>query len=211
MQINRAAVCLDLGLAGAADKAQSATLPLQVGPGAHKAGALIVQGCHFDLQHALAGGSAVAENLEDQAGAVQQFDPPCLFKVALLHGRDGTVHQHQLDLFCLEPRAQLFDLAFAEQHARVHLGQRHGQMAHHFKMPQRMGQRHGFGQRQVGAAPVAVGFYIWVQHKGPRETGPFAFVHLKRRFAQEASSPSYKLIGVLGMIVEMACLYTSCD
>ena len=47
--VNGAAVGLDLGFTGAADKSQTAPLPFQVGPGADKAGALIGQSGHFHL------------------------------------------------------------------------------------------------------------------------------------------------------------------
>src|SRR5690606_7097691 len=90
-------VGLDLGLARTADKTEATSLAFEVGPCADQAGALIGKRRHLDLKHALAGARAVREDLEDEAGAVQQLQPPFLFEVALLNGRDRTVDKDQPD------------------------------------------------------------------------------------------------------------------
>ena len=144
--IDGAAVGLDLRLARTAHKAKATALPFQVGPGAHQTGPLIGQRRQFDLQHAFAGGGPVGEDFEDQAGAVQQFDLPRLFQIALLYWRDGAVDQDQLDLVGLDPGAQFLDLALAEQHAGMRVGQAHDVSARHVQPRKGVGQRDAFVQ-----------------------------------------------------------------
>ena len=52
--VDQAAVDFQLGFAGAAQEAEAAALPLQVGPGPHQAAALIRQMGQLDLQAAFA-------------------------------------------------------------------------------------------------------------------------------------------------------------
>ncbi|KAF0114224.1 MAG: Uncharacterized protein FD150_1659 [Rhodobacteraceae bacterium] len=83
--VDRPTVALDLGFPRAADKAETAALPFQVGPGADQTGPLIAQRRKLDLQHTFAGPGTVGEDLKDQRGAVQKLDAPSLLQIALLH------------------------------------------------------------------------------------------------------------------------------
>ena len=163
--VDGAAVGLLLGLAGAADEAEAAALPLEMGPGAHEAGALVGEGREVDLQHALAGGGAVGEDLEDETGAVQQLDLPGLLEVALLHRGDRAVDQDELDLLGLDAGAQLLDLALAEEHAGIGLGQAHDLRPHDLQPGQRVGQRDGLLERAPGRARSG-------RRRGCRDAGP---------------------------------------
>ena len=111
-------VGLDLGFAGAAEEAEAAALTLKMGPGADQAGALIIEMGEFDLQDAFAGAGAGAENVQDQAGAVDDLAAPGLFQVALLHRGKLGVDNDDADLVFLEQGFLHRDLALAEQHRR---------------------------------------------------------------------------------------------
>ena len=78
------------------------------------------------------------------------------------------------------------------------LGQRHDFRPDHFQIGQGRGQGHGFVQRGPRHTAVAVGFDVGVQNPGPGHTAVMFF--------QLLSSPSYRLIGWAGMMVEIACL-----
>ena len=88
------AVGLELGLARPA-QADAALLSLEVGPAAHQARRQVLELGQFDLQLALEGARAQREDIQDQAGAV---DDPALqrpLEIALLRRAQVVVDQHQ--------------------------------------------------------------------------------------------------------------------
>src|SRR5260370_28950365 len=107
-------VGLELGLARAAQKAESAALALEMGPRAHQPALLIVQMRVLDLQRPFAGMRALPENFEDQPGAVEHLGVPGLLEVALLHRRNGAIHDDEIDLEGLGDPRDLVDLALAQ-------------------------------------------------------------------------------------------------
>jgi hypothetical protein len=90
-------VRLDLGFPRAADKTQAATLAFEVCPTADQAAALIVQMGEIDLQPPFPRLRPVGENFQNQPGAVDDFDIPLLFKIALLDRREIRVHIGKID------------------------------------------------------------------------------------------------------------------
>ena len=72
----------------------------------------------LDLQRAFTGAGAAAENLQDQAGAIQDFCIPRFFQIALLHRRQGAIHDHDAGFEAFDETGNLFDFAFAKKSRR---------------------------------------------------------------------------------------------
>jgi hypothetical protein len=118
------AVGLDLCFARTAQKAAgTAALPrsFQVGPAPHEAATLVFQMREFDLQRAFLGAGAVAEDFQDQPGAVHDLGLEFLLQIALLNRRQGMIDDHQLDLLDRDPVRQFRHFASAEQRRRTRL------------------------------------------------------------------------------------------
>ncbi len=164
--VDGAPVGLDLGLAGAADEAETAALAFQVGPGADEAGALVAERGHLHLQHALAGARPVGEDFQDQPGPVEKLDLPRLFQVALLHRRHRPVDQDKVGPGSLQHCAQLVHLAGAEQVSGPRLGKRHDGIAHQLDARQGGGQRNSLFKGALGIPPVALRFQVGMEDKG---------------------------------------------
>jgi len=68
----------------------------------------------LDLERALSGAGAPAENLKNEAGAIEHLGAPGLFQIALLHRRERAVHHDNAGLVGFDEPGNLFDLAGAE-------------------------------------------------------------------------------------------------
>ena len=73
----------------------------------------------LDLQAPFPRLRPLAEDLEDQAGAVDDLGLPGLLEIALLHRRQRMVDDDEADTVVRDPRADLLDLAGAEQRRRA--------------------------------------------------------------------------------------------
>ncbi len=89
------AVGLELRLAGPA-QADAAFLPLEVGPAADQSRRHVFKLRQFDLQLALGAARAQREDVEDEAGPVDDAAPQFLLEVALLHARQRVVEYHEV-------------------------------------------------------------------------------------------------------------------
>ena len=112
---DQAAVGLDLRLAGATQEAEAAALPFKVGPGPHQAAALVVQMGEFHLQGAFLGAGALTEDIQDQAGAIDDLAAPGALQIALLHRGQRGVHHRDRDIPCLQRLVLRRGLALAQQ------------------------------------------------------------------------------------------------
>jgi len=108
-----------------AEKAKAATLPLQMHPGPYQAALLIGQMRVLDLQGALAGARAAAENLENEAGAVEYLGAPSFFQIALLHRRERAIHHYDSGTVGFDESRDLFDLAGTQISGRPHRREHH--------------------------------------------------------------------------------------
>ena len=79
------AVDFELALARSAEKSETAALAFEMRPRPDQPRTLVRQCRQFDLQAAFMSARAGAENLEDQAGAVDNLGLPAPFQIALLH------------------------------------------------------------------------------------------------------------------------------
>ena len=68
------------------------------------------------------GAGALAEDFEDQAGAVDNLGLPASLEIALLHRRHGAVDNDEADRVVLDALAEMFDGAAAEQGCRRGVG-----------------------------------------------------------------------------------------
>jgi len=85
----------------------------------------------LDLQRALLGLGAAAEDFQDQAGAVEHLGAPGLLEIALLDRRQRAIHHHKLDLVAGDEAVDLLDLALAEIGGRPDLADRRDDRFHH--------------------------------------------------------------------------------
>ncbi len=188
------AVGLDLGLAGAAEKAEAAALALQVGPAAHQPAGLIIEMRQLHLQPPLGGGSALPENFQDQPGAVDHLGFQRGFQIALLNRSQARVEHDELCV--LHPRGggDGVNLPLPDQRGRARVAQPHRQPISHIQ-PDRHRQPGGFRQPCLAVARMAA--LIGQHDDRPGAAGKFAPVAVKTR-AQSSTASSARLSGCAG-------------
>src|SRR5262249_40409523 len=129
---DHAAVGFELGLAGTSG-ADAAAQALEMLPLAHEARQEVGELGQLDLQLALHGARTLGEDVEDERGAVDDLEAERAAEVALLHGRERIVGDHEIGALTLRGRLELVHLALAEVELRRGRLALLGDPAHHFR------------------------------------------------------------------------------
>ena len=103
------------------------------------------------LQLALGGPGAPGEDLQDQAGAVDDLELQRLLQVALLHGGEDVVDDHQVGLDGVRLGVQRLHLAASEQGGGRRGAQRRDLRVHHLQI-EGLGEAHRLLQPLLGRA-----------------------------------------------------------
>src|SRR5262249_31108394 len=113
--VDEAAVDLELGFTRAAEKAETAALALQVGPGSNQPASLITKRGKFYLELAFGGAGPRPEDLQDEAGAIDDLAAPFLLQVTLLHWSKRIIDDGEADLLGLDQFRIALNRPLAEQ------------------------------------------------------------------------------------------------
>ena len=68
----------------------------------------------LDLERTFAGAGAATENLQYQAGTIQNFRIPGFFQTALLNRRKCAIHNHDVGFEAFDQTGDLFNFALTE-------------------------------------------------------------------------------------------------
>ncbi len=186
----------------------------------------------FDLQRTFLGLGAAAEDFEDQSGAVENLGVPGLLQIALLDRRQRAIHHYQFDIVAGDQSDDLLDLALAEICRRPDLADRRDQRVRDREVNGAR-QTHGFLKPRLGIAQdMLIRLRLGIaaaqtQIRADDDHPPSSFTPCRPRTigtafdipgfqsdhsqAGASSPPSNSWIGAPGMMVEIACLYTSCE
>src|SRR3954452_4934576 len=104
---NQPPICCELAFARPAEETKTAALAFEMGPGPDQPALLVIEMRKLDLQHALAGMRAPAEDFEDQSDAIEHLGVPRLLEIALLHRRERAIHHHDAGLIGLDNAGEL--------------------------------------------------------------------------------------------------------
>jgi hypothetical protein len=152
----------------------------------------------------------LAENFEDQCGAIQNLCRPRLFEIALLHRRELCVDDDDLGLRIARHSADLCNLAASHERCGNRPSKRHNELLHHFEAD-RGRQADGLGKTRpcvtLARSTELPALGLHMNDKGStrlrRAASALADVYA---VSAVAGASSWSWIGPSGMTVEIACL-----
>ena len=182
--LDQAAIGLDLRLSGSAQEPEAAALPLQMGPGAHQPGFLVFEMRELNLKCALSCPGAPPEDLEDQAGAIDDLATERRLEIALLHRRERAIHDHERDFEIFDEFGQFRHLALAQEGRRPNGAEVNDDASAHVEIDG-LPQRRRFFDTSLGtpsgASPgVCSSARIGPDHQRPRGLGRGSFIGVDR-------------------------------
>lgn len=154
----------------------------------------------FDLQAPFPCLGALAEDFQDERGAIEHLGRPHLFEIALLNRRKLRIDDDDggFERSCFG--GNLFGLAAADQGGGGRVRQRHDILGNDIQ-PDGRGEAHRLGQSRIGIAPARstprLGLNV-DDERGAQFFGAYA--------GSPVASVSCSCIGPSGMTVEIACL-----
>ena len=83
-------------------------------PGAHKSAAQVLEVCELDLQGAFPRPRALAKDVQNQTGSVDDLAAPSLLQIALLHGAEWRIHHRYHHLIVSNRASYLRGLTLPE-------------------------------------------------------------------------------------------------
>jgi hypothetical protein len=116
---DQSTIGLDLGFSRSAKESKTAALAFEMGPGADQTATLVGQMRELDLQRSFASAGAPPKDFENEPGPIQHLGFPGALQVALLHGRERTVHHHQSGFGPAHQAREFIDLALADIGRRI--------------------------------------------------------------------------------------------
>jgi hypothetical protein len=150
-----------------------------------------------------------AENLEDEAGAIDHLAFPGFFEIALLHRADRRVDDGDLDRLLLDDLGEAVDGALAQKRRRPRLLQADDLRMDDIEVD-RLGEADSFREPRLGRARALAGA---LQRRMEGNCAPgrslSAAVSGRAVFLGQASPPSFgsnSCTGAAGITVEIACL-----